>query len=745
VSRSNDRLGKHVPPSSARRRGSLATRLALGTVFLVLCVTGITVMELTGREWQRLVEAKRTAADMVANLFAGTMAAALDVGDVDRVQTGLNGLRSNGMIVYAAVFAADNPSPLAEYHDGRGDGGPSEAAHDEGEIQVQSGVHDQTGARLGTVVIRVSLAHEVQAFHRTRARLVGFGAPFAAGLASLLVVIMRRALVMPLGRLEAAAIRLAGGERVVVPAERDDEIGSLSSAFNALVATIDDRERRIAAQNRRLNALFDNMGQAIVVFGPDRLLTEERSRSAERWLDARPGNSILDILYPEDESVDVERQAFDAWLHVAFNAPADKFRELLELAPRALTRLVNGNAMYFDLSFQLAEQVGAPRQLMLLATDVTAQHRLARSVLEQELEHERELSALRRLSLSGGQMFGVFLEVARRRIASCRALWMPNSSAAADGSAANDRATEQSTIEAMFEHLHTIRAEARCFDLAQVESEVGGIENDLGRIRKDGYVLRETDPGNISLGLDYIARRLDEAERSFVQLSPLGPSALDQISVRRSRLTAVADAARARNDRLGRLIDELAARPLVESFTSLPEAVARWAERAGKKVQLALEPGSAEIPFALSRVLGGVLSHLLRNAVAHGIEPEAERLERGKPALGNVRIWAQTGPSGTIIRVDDDGRGFDVAAMSAPDAAGAGARQAYAAAFTSGVSTSSAPDGLSGAGVGLSAVQKELYEVGYRIDLVSSSAVGSRIEIAPVPRREGRVQERHAG
>jgi two-component system chemotaxis sensor kinase CheA len=140
-----------------------------------------------------------------------------------------------------------------------------------------------------------------------------------------------------------------------------------------------------------------------------------------------------------------------------------------------------------------------------------------------------------------------------------------------------------------------------------------------------------------------------------------------------------------------------------------------------------------------------VLSHLLRNAVAHGIEPEAERLERGKPALGNVRIWAQTGPSGTIIRVDDDGRGFDVAAMSAPDAAGAGARQAYAAAFTSGVSTSSAPDGLSGAGVGLSAVQKELYEVGYRIDLVSSSAVGSRIEIAPVPRREGRVQERHAG
>jgi HAMP domain-containing protein len=741
MSKTTDRLGELPSPSSARhRRGSLATRLALGTVLLVSCLTGVTVTELTHREWERLLESKRTAADMVANLFAGTMAAALDFGDVDAVKTGLDGLRSNAMIVYAAVFATDNPTPIAEYHNGRGDGGPPEAARAEGEIQVQSAIHSPTGARLGSVVVRVSLAQEVHAFRRTRARLIGFGVLSAAALASLLVVIMRRVLVAPLGRLEAAAIQLAAGERVVVPADRDDELGSLSRAFNSMAANIDERERRIAAQHRRLQALFDNMGQAILVFGADRLLSEERSRSAERWLDARPGNSIVDILYPEDDSLDIERQAFEAWLDVAFAAPGDEFRELLELAPRELERHTGSQVMHFELTFRLAEQGGGVRQLMLLATDVSEQRRLERSVLEKDREHERELTAMRRLATGGGQLLGGFLDMARRRLVTCRELLSPTASRASDA-AAVDRAA----LEGLFQHLHTVRAEARCFDLVQLESEIAKMENDLDRIRRDGYVLRGGDLGNLLLGLEHVLRRLDEAERCFAEQSPLGAAALDQISVRRSRLVALADAARARNDRVARLVDELTVRPLAESFALLPEAVARWAERAGKKVRLALEPGDTEIPLALSRVLGGVLAHLLRNAVAHGIEPEIERIERGKPAAGAVRVWAEPAPGGPTIHVADDGRGFDVQALTATGGAPAAgnSERAFELALRSGVSTTSERNELSGAGVGLSAVQSELCGVGYQIALSSTSASGTSLTIAPLPRREQQAQERH--
>lgn len=733
MSRSHGKLGD--PPPRAGRSGSLATRLAFGIVLLVLCVTGVTVVELTNREWQRLLESKRTAADMVANLFAGTLAPALDLGDVDAVRSRLDGLRSNAMIVYAAVFSADGTSPIAEYHNGRGDGGPSDAARAEGEIQVQSAVHGSTGARLGSVLIRVSLAQEVHAFRRTRARLVGFGALFAAGLASLLVVVMRRALVTPLARLEAGALRLAAGERVEVPADRDDELGSLSAAFNAMAAAIDERERRIAAQNRRLQALFENTGQAIMVFGSDRLLTEERSRSAERWLDARPGNSILDVLYPEDDSLDVERQAFDAWLEGVFGASADELRELLERAPRELERRSGEHSMFFDLSFRLAEQAGSTRQLMLLATDVTDRRRLERSVADKE----RELTALRRLATGGGQRFGNFLELTRQRLATCRELLAPSVARVADAPA-----DPRAPIESAFQHLHTVRAEAPCFDLSPLAKEIAVVEDELARIRREDYRLGEADPATLQRGLERVARRLDEAERAFVEASPLSPDALDQVTVRRSRLLALVEATRARSDRVARLVDELTARPLVESFAPLPEAVARWAERAGKTVQLTLEPGRAEIPLALGRVLGGVLSHLLRNAVAHGIEPPAERLALGKPAAGRVRVWADAGPAGVSVHVSDDGRGFDLGALGREGPASPPER-AFTQALAPGVTPSAAEGALAGLGLGLAAVQSELSRVGYRVELVSTSPLGTQLSLAPLLRREGRALERHVG
>lgn len=739
MSKTNDRLGEHPPSSARARRKSLGTRLLLGTALLVACVTGVGVTELSQREWQRLLESKRTAADMVANLFAGTMAPALVRGDVDAVKAGLSALRSNEMIVYAAVFSGDGSTPLAEHHHGRGDGDARDAGRAEGEIQVQSGIHGPTGARLGRVVVRVSLAQEAHAFRRSRAGLIGFGAVFALALAGPLLVILRRVLIAPLARLESAALRLSAGERVPVPAHGDDELGSISRSFNSMAAQLEERDRRITILHRRLQALLDDAGQAIVTFGADRLLTEECSRSADRWLDARPGNSIVDILYPEDDSLDVERQAFDAWLDGAFAAPADELRQLLERAPRELVRHTGSRTLCFELAFHLAEAGAASRQLMLLATDVSEQRRLEHRALEKERQHERELSAMRRLAAGSGQLLGGFFDMARRRLVTCRKLIAPAPARVRHASVA-DRAQ----IEGLFRQLQTVGEEARRFDLAELEGEVAAIERDIDRIRRDGYELREGDHGNLLLGLENVARRIDEAERAFVQQSPLGAAALDQISVRRSRLVALAAATGSAHHRVAPLVDELMARPVAESFTLLPEAFARWTERAGKKARLCLDPAQAEIPFALSRTLGGVLAHLLHDAIAHGIEPEAERLERGKPAVGLVRVWAVPDPGGTIVFVEDDGRGRPREGLGGPGAAEhAGPERELEPGLPA--RSSAAPVHGEPTGVGLSAVQSELHAVGYHLALSSTSARGTSLTISPLPRLERRAREGQVG
>jgi len=389
VFRNGDRLSERTPPAS-RPRASVAGRWTLGSVILIVAVTAWSVAGLSQRDWERQLESKRAAADMVASLLSGTMAAPLTGRDVGALTTALERLRSNAMIVYAAVYA-DGPNPLAEYHNGHADG--STDGRDEGDLQVQSSVHGPNGSRLGSVVLRVSLAQEVRVHRHTQARLIGFGAGIAIALALLSVAMMRRVLVAPLRRLECAAEQLARGACAAVPTDRDDELGGLSRCFNALASTLDERGRRIASQNRRLQALFENMSEAILVFGSDRLLTEERSRSAERWLEARPGNSIVDTLYPEDDSLESERRAFEAWLELAFSVPADTLREVLERGPRQLQRSDGQRTMSFELSFRLVEQVGAARQLMLLATDVTEQRRL--EAAERDRARETELTGMR--------------------------------------------------------------------------------------------------------------------------------------------------------------------------------------------------------------------------------------------------------------------------------------------------------------------------------------------------------------
>jgi chemotaxis protein histidine kinase CheA len=528
---------------------------------------------------------------------------------------------------------------------------------------------------------------------------------------------------------------------VLVPVSRNDEIGRLSHTFNSMAASIDERGHRIASQNERLQALLDNMGQAILVFGSDRLLTEERSRSAERWLGARAGLSVVDTLYPEGAAMDIERQAFEAWIDVAFGAAPEDFQALLELAPQHLTRGVGAAEMSFDLLFRLPEQTLGQRRLMLLATDVTEQRRLERSVAESDRQHQLQLSALRRLASGGGQLFVGFLENTRRRLGSCREL-LNGGADPVRGAAALDRVA----IEGVFQQLHTVRAEARCFDLVELESRIATLEAELIALRQSGYVLAIGQQSSIQQCVADLGALLDSAERLFVEQSPLGAAALDQITVRRSRLLALAQTAESHGDRRSRLVAQLTARPLFESFALLPEAAVRWAERAGKNVRLEITQAEMEIPFGLSQVLGGVLSHLVRNAIAHGIEPEADRIAKGKPGSGRVLVAAEQSPLGPIISVADDGCGFAPELLDHwVSVLGVGETSRLPHTPTAYLSTTPVLNELSGAGVGIAAVRSELNQAGYRIYLSSTSERGTVLELAPIDPVEQRVRERHAG
>src|SRR5580704_17462282 len=287
---------------------------------------------------------------------------------------------------------------------------------------------------------------------------------------------------------------------------------------------------------------------------------------------------------------------------------------------------------------------------MLLATDVSAERALERKVEAQELAHERRLAAMRRLVAGGTHLFVRFVESSRDRIEACEGLLPPSGARIAT-----------STVDEMFRHVHTVKGEARAFDLPGLEQCAHAFEDELDAIRAaardGGYPIDADLHARLRAKLADALVALDRSRDLFAAASPIGSAVFDQITVRQADLDALMAEVGERGGMLSTIARRLASRPLGESAVSIVEAVDASAESERKEVQVVVEDRERPIPAPLARVLPGVLAHLVRNAVAHGIEAPEEREAAGKPRVGTIRI---TGGSGDVaVVVEDDGRGVD--------------------------------------------------------------------------------------
>lgn len=136
----------------------------------------------------------------------------------------------------------------------------------------------------------------------------------------------------------------------------------------------------------------------------------------------------------------------------------------------------------------------------------------------------------------------------------------------------------------------------------------------------------------------------------------------------------------------------------------------------GKEVMVELEGLEAQADRDVLQPLGEAVMHLLRNAVTHGIELPAERLAAGKPAAGLIRLSVRAEAGRLTLRVQDDGRGLDVAAIARRAVAGgllgeeeAGRRDPDTLrqlVFEPGLSTAGAVSAFAGRGMGLPIVRR---------------------------------------
>ncbi len=104
--------------------------------------------------------------------------------------------------------------------------------------------------------------------------------------------------------------------------------------------------------------------------------------------------------------------------------------------------------------------------------------------------------------------------------------------------------------------------------------------------------------------------------------------------------------------------------PVERTFNRFPRLVRDLSKDLGKKIKLVMTGEETEVDRTVIDEIGDPLIHLIRNSIDHGIEDEATRLERGKPAEGTVHLMAYPDGNSVVIEVRDDGNGINVEAIA---------------------------------------------------------------------------------
>jgi two-component system chemotaxis sensor kinase CheA len=190
-------------------------------------------------------------------------------------------------------------------------------------------------------------------------------------------------------------------------------------------------------------------------------------------------------------------------------------------------------------------------------------------------------------------------------------------------------------------------------------------------------------------------------------------------------------------DGLTREIQESAmsirAQPIGSVFSRVPRILRDLAASTGKQVKLELIGESTELDKTVIERLGEPLTHLIRNAVDHGIENAEDRIAAGKKAEGTLVLSAEHRSGRILIRISDDGRGIDrgrvLAKAIEKGIVSADAQLAKeeidALIFAPGFSTATTVTSVSGRGVGMDVVRQNVKDLGGRITIESEEGGGT--------------------
>jgi chemosensory pili system protein ChpA (sensor histidine kinase/response regulator) len=288
-------------------------------------------------------------------------------------------------------------------------------------------------------------------------------------------------------------------------------------------------------------------------------------------------------------------------------------------------------------------------------------------------------------------------------------------------------------------------------ELRSVKESVGDLSDSIARLRSQ---LREVEIQADSQMQSRLSV-LEERDREFDPLEfdrytrlqeltrLMAESLYDATSIQQTLLKSLGetDAALTHQSRVSRDVQQALMRMRAVPFSILEERLYRIVRQTtrelDKQAELEIQGSQVELDRSVLERFGAPLEHMLRNALAHGLESPAERAAAGKPESGRIALALRQEANEIVLTVSDDGAGIDLERLRRkaeergllPAGAALDVAEATQLIFASGLSTADAVTELAGRGIGMDVVKNEVTALGGRIEVASERGRGTTFTI----------------
>nr|WP_072620166.1 response regulator [Spirulina major] len=270
----------------------------------------------------------------------------------------------------------------------------------------------------------------------------------------------------------------------------------------------------------------------------------------------------------------------------------------------------------------------------------------------------------------------------------------------------------------------------------EYRSKQGG--GDFGPILPNGQAQPETKSEFDELEMDSFTKFHELAQETIEMIVRVRESTAD-IQFLVDDIDQVARTLRQVTSQLQEGLNKSRMIPFGTTASRLPLAVRRIAPQLNKQANLELEGQETLIDKMLLEHLSDPLTHLVNNALTHGIEPPEIRLASGKPQAGHIKVSAMQQGNQTVIAVSDDGAGIDAVrvrqkaidkgVITATQAAQMDEQSTFELLFNAGFSTKDQADNFAGRGVGLDVVLTSIHEIRGTVTIDSKLNKGTTFTI----------------